>query len=190
MNSSTQSVCWGLFAAVAVLATCPAKADRSGFGSGPGNGEGGFRADGPGNGEREFRQDGPGNGEREFRQDGPGSGEREFHSGYGQPDNRGPGPDRREPRLPDAYAPRPEFGPPRPMIYPPRQTGCPPPPTPVFYTPPAQTAGWANGRWVERDQRVRVDGYWHESFEADGRRCRTWQPERWESRRTPEWMQR
>lgn len=68
---------------------------------------------------------------------------------------------------------------PRPVFY-----------APVVYAPPpvVQTVIVNRGYWVEREQNVWVEGCWVETFDAFGRRCKQWQPGRWELRRTREWV--
>jgi hypothetical protein len=65
---------------------------------------------------------------------------------------------------------------------------CAPPvvyaPPPVVCAPVVVTAG----RWVEREERVWIEGCWLESVDAYGRRCKIWQPGRWEIRRIREWV--
>lgn len=75
----------------------------------------------------------------------------------------------------------------RPMIYAPRPVVCVPPP--VVCAPHVRTVVVNSGYWLEREARVWVEGFWSESVDAYGRRCRVWQPGRWEIRRTREWVQ-
>lgn len=82
---------------------------------------------------------------------------------------------------------------PRPLMYAPVPVVCAPPPVvcvppPVVYAPPVQTVVVSSGYWVEREQRVWIEGCWFDSVDAFGRRCKTWQPGRWEVRRTREWV--
>lgn len=44
------------------------------------------------------------------------------------------------------------------------------------------------GYWQEREERVWIEGCWVETFDPYGRRCKTWQPGRWEIRRIREWV--
>ena len=73
---------------------------------------------------------------------------------------------------------------PRPGYYMPPPVICLPPPV-VYVSRPAVQSGY----WVEREQRVWVEGFWLQSVDAYGRRCKTWQPGRWEISRTREWVQ-
>jgi hypothetical protein len=73
------------------------------------------------------------------------------------------------------------------MIYAPRPVVCVPPP--VVCAPHVRTVVVNSGYWLEREARVWVEGFWSESVDAYGRRCRVWQPGRWEIRRTREWVQ-
>lgn len=63
-------------------------------------------------------------------------------------------------------------------------------PEPVVYAPPpvVQTVVVSRGYWVEREENVWIEGCWVETFDAFGRRCKQWQPGRWELRRTREWV--
>ncbi len=54
-------------------------------------------------------------------------------------------------------------------------------PPPVVVVPP--------GYWREREERVWIEGCWIETLDAYGRRCKQWQPGRWEIRRTREWVE-
>lgn len=75
---------------------------------------------------------------------------------------------------------------------------CPPPvvfaprpfcrPAPVVCLPPPPVVVVRSGYWQERDERYWVEGYWSETTDACGRRCRVWQPGRWEIRRIREWV--
>ena len=72
---------------------------------------------------------------------------------------------------------------PPPCFHPPRRM---PPPMfapPIVCAPVVVSAG----RWVEREERVWIEGCWVESVDAYGRRCKIWQPGRWEIRRIREW---
>lgn len=91
--------------------------------------------------------------------------------------------------------PAPVFCPPPPVVCMPRPVVCVPPPpavfvapAPVVYAPLVQTVVVNSGYWVEREQRVWVEGCWIASVDAYGRACKTWQPGRWEIRRTREWV--
>ncbi len=69
-----------------------------------------------------------------------------------------------------------------------------PPPVPVVVAPPAIVYAPApvvvrRGYWQEREERVWIEGCWVETFDPYGRRCKTWQPGRWEIRRTREWVE-
>jgi len=69
-----------------------------------------------------------------------------------------------------------------------------PPPVPVIYTPPAVVCVPApvvvqRGYWQEREERIWIEGCWVETFDPYGRRCKTWQPGRWEIRRIREWVE-
>ena len=158
MKSSATSVFWVLFAAVALWAAAPARADRYSFGLGISNGDGGYLSFGMSNG---------GGGH-------PGRGSGAYgHGGH--------------------CGPRPVVCGPRPVFYAPRPVVCVPPPVvvapaPVVYAPPVQTVVVNSGYWVEREQRVWVEGCWIESVDGFGRACKTWQPCRWEIRRTREWV--
>lgn len=67
---------------------------------------------------------------------------------------------------------------------------CPPAvvyvPRPVVYASPVVVQ---SGYWQERDERYWIEGNWVETFDAYGRRCKMWQPGRWEIRRIREWVQ-
>jgi hypothetical protein len=65
---------------------------------------------------------------------------------------------------------------------------CAPPPV-VVYAPPPPVVVAPRGYWQEREERVWLEGCWIETFDAYGRRCKQWQPGRWEIRRTREWVQ-
>lgn len=147
MKHAKNTVLWGLFAAVTLLAAGPARADRFSFGLGVATGDGYVS----------------------FGLSNMGSGY--HHGGYHRP----------------AYCrPAPVFCPPPPVVCMPRPVVVAPPP--VVYAPPVQTVVVNSGYWVEREQRVWVEGCWFESVDAYGRRCKTWQPGRWEIRRTREWV--
>ena len=61
-------------------------------------------------------------------------------------------------------------------------------PAPVVCAPPVRTVVVNSGYWAEREERVWVEGCWIEAVDAYGRRCKTWQPGRWEIRRIREWV--
>ncbi len=68
------------------------------------------------------------------------------------------------------------------------------PPPPVVYAPavvyaPPPVVVAPSGYWQEREERTWIEGCWIETFDAYGRRCKQWQPGRWEIRRTREWVQ-
>jgi len=46
-----------------------------------------------------------------------------------------------------------------------------------------------SGYWQEREERVWIEGCWVETFDPYGRRCKSWQPGRWEIRRIREWVE-
>ena len=58
----------------------------------------------------------------------------------------------------------------------------------VVYAPPPVVVA-PSGYWQEREERTWIEGCWIETFDAYGRRCKQWQPGRWEIRRTREWVQ-
>lgn len=62
-------------------------------------------------------------------------------------------------------------------------------PPPFVYAPPPVVVVAPSGYWQEREERVWIEGYWSEAFDAYGRRCKQWQPGRWEIRRLREWVQ-
>ncbi|HRR34675.1 MAG TPA: hypothetical protein P5026_11285 [Kiritimatiellia bacterium] len=75
----------------------------------------------------------------------------------------------------------------------PRPFGCLPPrvivaPPPVVVAP-APVVVAPRGYWQEREERVWVEGCWIETVDAYGRRCKQWQPGRWEVRRIREWVE-
>ena len=74
------------------------------------------------------------------------------------------------------YAVRPSC--PAPVVYAPR----------VVYVQPAPVVV-QNGYWQEREERYWIEGSWVEALDAYGRRCKMWQPGRWEVRRIREWVQ-
>jgi hypothetical protein len=67
-------------------------------------------------------------------------------------------------------------------------------PPPVVSAPvavvvaPAPVVVAPSGYWQEREERVWVEGCWLEAVDAFGRRCKQWQPGRWEIRRVREWV--
>jgi hypothetical protein len=69
---------------------------------------------------------------------------------------------------------------PRPVVYAAPQVVYAAPPPPVVVQ---------SGYWQEREERYWVEGCWVDSFDAFGRRCKTWQTGRWEVRRIREWVQ-
>jgi len=73
--------------------------------------------------------------------------------------------------------------PPPPMCYP-RPWVCAPP---IAYV--AAPVVVPRGYWREREERYWIEGCWVETFDPYGRRCRQWQPGRWEIRRIREWVQ-
>lgn len=73
----------------------------------------------------------------------------------------------------------------RPMPHP-RPFGCLPPPV-IIAPPPVVVV--PRGYWQEREERVWIEGCWVETVDAYGRRCKQWQPGRWEIRRTREWVE-
>lgn len=158
MKRMRRSVLRGLLAAVAVLAAGSARADRYSFGLGVSNGDGGFFSFGMSNGGGGHRGGGYGRG---------------GHHGYGHG--------------PAGYcAPRPVYGAPLPPpCLPPRVVVV---PAPVVCAPPVRTVVVNSGYWAEREERVWVEGCWIEAVDAYGRRCKTWQPGRWEIRRIREWV--
>ena len=60
-----------------------------------------------------------------------------------------------------------------------------PPPQHVIVAPPPPPV---TGHWVERDERVWVEGYWMNTRDAYGRQVRAWIPGHWEVRRTRTWI--
>lgn len=69
-----------------------------------------------------------------------------------------------------------------------------PPPVPVIVAPPAVVYAPApvvvqRGYWQEREERVWIEGCWVETVDPYGRRCKMWQPGRWEIRRIREWVE-
>jgi len=68
-------------------------------------------------------------------------------------------------------------------------------PPPVIIAPPPVVVAPApvvvvpRGYWQEREERVWIEGCWVETVDAYGRRCKQWQPGRWEIRRTREWVE-
>jgi len=107
---------------------------------------------------------GRGHGGPSHHGDGYGRGCVEMRGGYGY-----------GPRLPCppvvVYAPRP-------VVYAPPVVCAPPPPVVV-----------QGGYWQEREERYWIEGYWIETTDAYGRRCKMWQQGRWEIRRVREWVQ-
>ena len=77
------------------------------------------------------------------------------------------------------YAPAPVVCAPRPVFL---------RPAPAVCAPPVRTVTVRGGYWLERETRVWVEGYWVEGLDAFGRRSQSWQPGRWEIRRTREWV--
>ncbi|MDD4174797.1 MAG: hypothetical protein GX748_03085 [Lentisphaerae bacterium] len=80
----------------------------------------------------------------------------------------------------------------RPMPHP-HSFGYLPPPV-IFALPPVMMAPAPvvvapRGYWREREERVWLEGCWVEAVDAYGRRCKQWQPGRWEIRRTREWVE-
>lgn len=65
--------------------------------------------------------------------------------------------------------------------------GCPPPPPVVCVPPPVVVV--PQGYWREREERVWVEGCWVEAVDPFGRRCKSWQPARWEVHQIREWVQ-
>ena len=65
----------------------------------------------------------------------------------------------------------------------------PPPPQVIVAPPPPPVVVVQQGRWIEREERTWVEGYWVESGDAYGRRIRTWNPGHWEIRRTRTWVE-
>jgi len=61
-------------------------------------------------------------------------------------------------------------------------------PPPVIIAPPPVVVA-PRGYWREREERVWLEGCWVEAVDAYGRRCKQWQPGRWEIRRTREWVE-
>ena len=61
-------------------------------------------------------------------------------------------------------------------------------PPPVIIAPPPVVVT-PRGYWREREERVWLEGCWVEAVDAYGRRCKQWQPGRWEIRRTREWVE-
>ncbi len=61
-------------------------------------------------------------------------------------------------------------------------------PPPVIIAPPPGVVA-PRGYWREREERVWLEGCWVEAVDAYGRRCKQWQPGRWEIRRTREWVE-
>jgi hypothetical protein len=158
MKRQAASVFWVLVAGVSLWAAGPASADAFSFGLGVSNGQGGFFSLGVSN------------------MGGRHSGGGHYRHGY-----RG------------HCAPPPVVCAPVPVVCAPRPVVCVPPPVvdapaPVVYAPAVQTVVVNSGYWVEREQRVWVEGVWIESVDAFGRACKTWQPGRWEIRRTREWV--
>jgi hypothetical protein len=104
--------------------------------------------------------------------------------GYGGPSHHGDGHGRGDMRGGCGYAMRQPCPPvviyaPRPVVYS-QPVICVPPPPPVVVP---------SGYWQERDERYWIDGNWAETYDAFGRRCKMWQPGRWETRRIREWVQ-
>jgi hypothetical protein len=64
---------------------------------------------------------------------------------------------------------------------------APPPPPQVIVAPPPVTVV-RQGRWVEREERVWIEGTWTEGYDAYGRRCQTWTPGYWATQRTRVWV--
>jgi hypothetical protein len=75
---------------------------------------------------------------------------------------------------------------PRPFGYLPPPVIIAPPPVVVA---PAPVVVVPRGYWQEREERVWIEGCWVETVDAYGRRCKQWQPGRWEIRRTREWVE-
>jgi hypothetical protein len=156
---------FGLVMLIAAGAAAPARADAFSFGLGVSNGDGGFFSLGLSN-------------------MGHGGGHHGRHGGHYGP-------------APIVCAPHPVYCAPRPVYCAPRPVVCLPPPVvvapaPVVYAQPApvvQTVVVNSGYWQEREERVWVEGVWIETLDAYGRRCKQWQPGRWEVRRTREWVQ-
>ncbi|MEI7902093.1 MAG: hypothetical protein WCK89_17710 [bacterium] len=59
----------------------------------------------------------------------------------------------------------------------------------VVYVPAPPPVVVQSGYWQEREERTWIEGNWVETFDAYGRRCKMWQPGRWEIRRIREWVQ-
>ena len=79
----------------------------------------------------------------------------------------------------------------RPMPHP-RPFGYLPPPVilaPPVVMAPAPVVVVPRGYWREREERVWIEGCWVETVDAYGRRCKQWQPGRWEVRRIREWVE-
>lgn len=87
-------------------------------------------------------------------------------------------------RLGFGYAARPPCPPP--IVYAPRQVVY--VQQPVVYAPPPPVVV-QSGYWQEREERTWIEGCWVETVDAYGRRCKMWQPGRWEVRRIREWVQ-
>ena len=105
--------------------------------------------------------------------------------GHGGPSHRGGGHGRGgDVRVGFGYAARPYCPPPvvcapRPVYY----------PAQVVYLPPPPPVVVRSGYWQEREERTWIEGCWVETVDAYGRRCKMWQPGRWEVRRIREWVQ-
>ncbi len=159
MNNRAKTVFFGMVAMAGLLAATPARADHVSVGLGLGDGYGNYFSLGVNSGGRGYGPSHHGDGY------GRGYGHGGYgHGGYGYP---------ARPYCAGAvvYAPRP-------MVY----------AAPVVYAAPPPVVV-QSGYWQEREERTWIEGCWVETTDAYGRRCKMWQPGRWEVRNIREWVQ-
>ncbi len=102
-----------------------------------------------------------------------------YGHGYGQTSYHGHG--HGDVRMGFGYSvcPPPVVCAPRPVYY----------PAPVVYAAPPPVVIVRSGYWQEREERYWVEGNWVETLDGYGRRCKMWQPGRWDVRRIREWVE-